>query len=181
MSFFWVHEEWIGARDKQIAWTAKRFSDDLFVPRSYSFPKTPTPKDTNSVYLHCFHQSSFLKFSEKSYEFKLLLFTNTILDVNHRACDLSNWRTTLWLCSLEIESKIFAWFKEGNIIPLINKLMANVAIPSGNLHISCFTNNGAIVWVSQWWGWNKNHIWESISMSLQTRLPVQIFLSPSLF
>ena len=29
-----VHGKWIGARDKQIAWTAKRFSNDLFVPRS---------------------------------------------------------------------------------------------------------------------------------------------------
>ena len=36
--FFLVHGEWIVARDKQIAWTAKRFSDDLFVPRYDSFP-----------------------------------------------------------------------------------------------------------------------------------------------
>ena len=36
--------EWIGARDKQIAWTAKRFSDDLFVPRYDSFPMNPEKK-----------------------------------------------------------------------------------------------------------------------------------------
>ena len=33
--------EWIVARDKQIAWTAKRFSCDLFVPRYDSFPMNP--------------------------------------------------------------------------------------------------------------------------------------------
>ena len=44
VSFFWVHGEWIRARDKQIAWTAERFSDDLFVPRSDSFPMDPENK-----------------------------------------------------------------------------------------------------------------------------------------
>ena len=44
VSFFWVDGEWIGARDKKIAWTAKRFSDDLFVPRSDSFPINPEKK-----------------------------------------------------------------------------------------------------------------------------------------
>ena len=32
---------WIVARDKQIAWTAKRFSGDLFVPRYDSYPMNP--------------------------------------------------------------------------------------------------------------------------------------------
>ena len=44
VSFFWVHGEWIVARDKQIAWTAKRFSVDLFVPRYDSFPMNPEKK-----------------------------------------------------------------------------------------------------------------------------------------
>ena len=43
-SFFWVHGEWSGARNKQIAWTAKRFSYDLFVPRYDSFPMNPENK-----------------------------------------------------------------------------------------------------------------------------------------
>ena len=42
--FFWVHGVWIVARDKQIAWTAKRFSCDLFVPRYDSFPMNPDKK-----------------------------------------------------------------------------------------------------------------------------------------
>ena len=33
--------EWIGVRDNQIAWTALRFSDHLFVPSSDSFPINP--------------------------------------------------------------------------------------------------------------------------------------------
>ena len=44
VSFFWVHEEWIVARDKQIAWTTKLFSADLFVPRFDSFPMNPEKK-----------------------------------------------------------------------------------------------------------------------------------------
>ena len=35
--FFWVLRVWIVARDKQIAWTAKRFLCDLFVPRYDSY------------------------------------------------------------------------------------------------------------------------------------------------
>ena len=37
--------EWIGVRDEQIAWTPKQFSDDLFVPRSDSFPHEPRKID----------------------------------------------------------------------------------------------------------------------------------------
>ena len=36
--FFLVHGEWIVARNKQIVWTAKRFSSDWFVPRYDSLP-----------------------------------------------------------------------------------------------------------------------------------------------
>ena len=49
--FFWVHGEWIVARDKQIAWTAKRFSGDLFVPRYDSFPMN-TEKKTLIPYIY---------------------------------------------------------------------------------------------------------------------------------
>ena len=38
VSFFLVYGEWIGARVKQIAWTAKWFSGNLFVLPSDSFP-----------------------------------------------------------------------------------------------------------------------------------------------
>ena len=48
--FVWVHGEWIGARDKQIARTAKRFLGDLFVPRSDSFPINPEKKYTHSLF-----------------------------------------------------------------------------------------------------------------------------------
>ena len=36
--FFSVHGIWIAVRNKQIAWTAKRFSCDLFVPHCDSYP-----------------------------------------------------------------------------------------------------------------------------------------------
>ena len=74
LSFFLVRGEWIWTRDEQIA---KRFSDNLFVLRSDSFPIIPE-KGTHFLYLQCFHQRSFQKFSEKRYKFKLLLFTETL-------------------------------------------------------------------------------------------------------
>ena len=39
---FWVHGEWIVARDKQIA--CLEFTSDLFVPRYDSFPMNPEKK-----------------------------------------------------------------------------------------------------------------------------------------
>ena len=48
--FFWVHGEWIGARDKQIVWTVKRFSGDLFVPCSDSFPMNPEKRHSFLIF-----------------------------------------------------------------------------------------------------------------------------------
>ena len=39
--YFWVHGEWIEARNKQIEREPLRGSRDLFVPRYDSFPKNP--------------------------------------------------------------------------------------------------------------------------------------------
>ena len=68
--FFSVHGKWIAVRNKQIAWTAKRFSCDLFVPHCDSFPMNREKKDTHSLYLQCLQQKSLLKFSERSKKFK---------------------------------------------------------------------------------------------------------------
>ena len=46
----WVHGEWIVARDQEIAWTAKRFSDDLFVPRYDSFPMNPEKRHSFLIF-----------------------------------------------------------------------------------------------------------------------------------
>ena len=43
-SFFWVHGEWIVARNKQIGREPLRGSRDLFVPRYDSFPMNPEKK-----------------------------------------------------------------------------------------------------------------------------------------
>ena len=66
------------ARDKQIAWTAKRFSGDLFVPR-YDYSPWTQKKDTHSLYLQFFQQRLSLKFPEKGYEFKIPIVTCTWL------------------------------------------------------------------------------------------------------
>ena len=42
--------EWIVALDKQIAWTAKRFSGDLFVPRYDSFPMNPEKRHSFFIF-----------------------------------------------------------------------------------------------------------------------------------
>ena len=64
------HGKWIAVRNKQIAWTAKRFSCDLFVPHCDSFPMNREKKDTHSLYLQCLLQRFLLKFSEQSKKFK---------------------------------------------------------------------------------------------------------------
>ena len=97
--------------NKQIAWIVKRFLDDLFVPcssgsrelfvqRSYLFPMNPQKRHSFLIqmYLQCFHQRPFLKFTEKSYKFKFPLVMGTFetsFDVSHCACDLPNYRDLL--------------------------------------------------------------------------------------
>ena len=62
--------EWIAVRDKQIAWTAKRFSDDLLVPRSDWFPMNPENRQSFHIFT-MLPSKNFMKFPEKSYQFKL--------------------------------------------------------------------------------------------------------------
>ena len=65
-----VHGEWIGAQDKQILWTAKLFSYNLFVECSNSFPMNPEKK-TLIPYIYNAHKRPFLKFTQKSYKLQL--------------------------------------------------------------------------------------------------------------
>ena len=77
VSFFWVHGEWIVARDKQIAWTARRFSADLFVPRYDSFPMNPEKKTLIPYIYNASNQGPFLNLSEKNYKFKIPTVTGS--------------------------------------------------------------------------------------------------------
>ena len=52
--------------DKQIAWTALRF-----------IPQWTQKKDTHALYLQCFQQGPFLKFSDKRYKIKIPTATGT--------------------------------------------------------------------------------------------------------
>ena len=95
--FFWVHGEWIKARDKQIAWTAKRFSDDLFVPRLDSFPINPEKK-TFIPYIYNVSNKDPSKTSPTNVinsKFPQQRVLNIILCINHCACDLPNCRNYL--------------------------------------------------------------------------------------
>ena len=60
-----VRRGWIGAQDKQIAWTAKQFSGDFYVPRSESFPMN---QEKNYIY-YASDKDPFLKLSEENYKF----------------------------------------------------------------------------------------------------------------
>ena len=85
-----------------------------------SFPINQENFDIYTLYLQCFHQRSFLKFSKKSYKFKFLLYTdkpNIIWCKSLRVLfgELVNYFMTVFI---GIEWTIFAWFNEGNIIPL---------------------------------------------------------------
>ena len=119
--FFWVHGEWIVARDKQIMWTAKRFSCDLFVPRYDSFPINPEKKTLIPYIYNASNKDPFLKFSEKSYEIKI----STVRALNSfdvlitaRVIRL-HCRTFCRLYSSEIELKNFSrvqWRKYDAIV-----------------------------------------------------------------
>ena len=63
--FFRVHGVWIVARDKQIAWTAKRFSCDLFVPRYDSYPMNPEKKTLIPYIYNVSNKDSFLNSPRK--------------------------------------------------------------------------------------------------------------------
>ena len=83
-------------------------------------PHEPRKKDTHSLYLQRLHQRPFLKFAKKSYKFKLPLVMGTYNIIWCKSMRM--WfsqlpGTNCWLCSSGIESKYFAWFNEGDIIP----------------------------------------------------------------
>ena len=62
VSFFWVHGEWIVARDKQIGGTAKRFSADLLTLFRATIHSPWTQKKyTHSLYLQCFQPRALSK------------------------------------------------------------------------------------------------------------------------
>ena len=69
--------EWIGAQDKQIAWTTKRFSDNLFVPRSDSFPLNPEKKTLIPYIYNASMKDSFLNSQRKVMKFKFPLVIGT--------------------------------------------------------------------------------------------------------
>ena len=110
--------EWIGARDKQIAWTKVRFSDDLFALRFHSFPHESRKKDIHSLYLQCFQQRPFLKFSEKSLiqnsrsnrhltSFDVLFIVQVIYPNAKLLVDSGYWK---------LNRKILGGLDEGNMI-----------------------------------------------------------------
>ena len=76
--FFWVHGEWIVARDKQIKSREPRSgSRSICLFRATIHSPWTQKKDTHSLYLQCFQLRSFLKLSKKSYKFKISAVTGT--------------------------------------------------------------------------------------------------------
>ena len=95
---------------------------DRFVCSALRFiPHEPRKKDTHSLYLQCVQQRPFLKFSEKSYKFKILTVTDTKLHLMYKS--LRQWfgpTAELFVDSVhrELNWKISAGFNEGKMIPL---------------------------------------------------------------
>ena len=75
--FFWVHGEWIVARNKQIGREPLRGSRDLFVPCYDSFPMNPEKKTLIPYIYNASNEGPFLKFSEKNYKFKIPTVTGS--------------------------------------------------------------------------------------------------------
>ena len=114
--FFWVHGEWIGARNKQIAW-----SDDLFVPRSDSFPMNPEKKPLIPYIYNVSNKdpSQNSPINVINWKFQQQRVLKIILCINHCACDLPNCRN--YFMTLIIGNwikKKLAGFNEGNMISL---------------------------------------------------------------
>ena len=109
VSFFWVHGVWIVARDKQIEWTAKRFSCDLFVPRYDSYPMNPEKRHSFLIFtmfptrtLSKILREKFIQNSHSNGHFTSfeVLITAHVIRPNRR--------TFCWLCSSGIELKNFS-------------------------------------------------------------------------
>ena len=121
--FLWVHGVWIVARDKQIVWTVKRFSGDLFVPRYDSYPMNPEKRHSFLIFTmfptrtlskilweKLFIQNSHSNGHLTSFDVHFVLITAHVIRPNRRTfCD-SIHRELNW--------KILAGFNEGNMIPL---------------------------------------------------------------
>ena len=83
-------------------------------------------KDTHSLYLQCFQQRPLLKFSEKSFKFKIPTVTRPLTSFNVLITAhviRPNGRTYCWLCSSGIELNNFSrvhWRKYDTIVNIIN-------------------------------------------------------------
>ena len=120
--FFWVHGVWIVARDKQIAWTAKRISGDLFVPRYDSY--TMNPEKRHSFLIFTLFPTRTLS---KILREKLLIQNShsnghlTSFDVLITAHVIrSNRRTFCWLCSSGIELKNLSRVQQRTYDTIVN-------------------------------------------------------------
>ena len=71
--FFLIHGKWVGARDKHFA---SRFSGD-FCSALIFIPQEPWNKTLIPYIYNAFNKKTFLKFSEKRYQFKILTVADT--------------------------------------------------------------------------------------------------------
>ena len=119
--FFWVHGVWIVAWDKQIAWTAKRFSGDLFVPRYDSYPMNPEKRHSFLIFT-MFPTRTLSKILREK-----LLIQNSHSNGHLTSFNVLitmpvirlNCRTFCWLCSSGNELKNFSrvqWRKYDTIV-----------------------------------------------------------------
>ena len=115
--------EWIVARDKQIAWTAKRFSCDLFVPRYDSFPMNPEKKRHSFLIFTMFPTNTLSKILRE--KLKIQNFHSnghlTSFDVWITAQVIRpNCRTFCWLCSSGNELKSFSRVQRRKYDTIVN-------------------------------------------------------------
>ena len=122
--FFWVHGVWIVARDKQIAWTAKRFSCDLFVPRYESYPMNPEKRHSFLIFTCTMFPTRTLSTILREKLFIQNSHSNghfTSFDVLITAHVIRpNRRTFCWLCSSGIELKNFSRVQRRKYDTIVN-------------------------------------------------------------
>ena len=101
VSFFLGSWEWIGAQDKQFAWTAKQFSGYLFVPCSDSFPIHPEKRHPFIIFTMFPSKilSKILQFGQLVKYFMTVFIGNWI----------ENFRMVQWRKYNTIEKILYCW------------------------------------------------------------------------
>ena len=127
--------------DKQIVWTTKQFSGNLFVPCSDSFPMNP--EYTHSLYLQCFHQRQNSLRKVKKFKFNLVMGTYNLFWCKSRHmwfAQLSNYLLTVLIENWIENFRMVQWRRYYIIVNIIVMFSQNILCKPDKI------NNSMVTW-----------------------------------